>query len=90
MAVIAVTKDGRRFGNEALSYHDFVQNLVKACKGQGEVTCWIVCDHAHLREYGMGAVRMGGGKIVAERAADAPAPGCVRPSADGAGRTSTC
>jgi succinate dehydrogenase/fumarate reductase flavoprotein subunit len=54
--VIAVTHNGRRFGNEALSYHDFVQNLVKACKGQGEVTCWIVCDHAHLREYGMGAV----------------------------------
>lgn len=54
--VIAVTKNGRRFGNEALSYHDFIQNLVAACKGAGEVTCWIVCDHAHLREYGMGAV----------------------------------
>lgn len=54
--VIAVTSNGRRFGNEALSYHDFVQNLVKATKGNGEVTCWIVCDHAHLREYGMGAV----------------------------------
>lgn len=56
--VIAVIQNGRRFGNEALSYHDFVQNLVKACKtlGSGEVTCWIVCDHAHLREYGMGAV----------------------------------
>jgi len=54
--VIAVTANGRRFGNEALSYHDFVQNLVKACRGASEVTCWIVCDHAHLREYGMGAV----------------------------------
>jgi len=54
--VIAVTANGRRFGNEALSYHDFVQNLVQACKGSNEVTCWIVCDHAHLREYGMGAV----------------------------------
>lgn len=54
--VIAVTKNGRRFGNEALSYHDFVQNLVKACKGTGEVTCWLICDHAHLREYGLGAV----------------------------------
>lgn len=53
--VIAVTKNGRRFGNEALSYHDFVQNLVKACEGTGDVTCWLVCDHAHLREYGMGA-----------------------------------
>lgn len=54
--VIAVTKNGRRFGNEALSYHDFVQNLVKACKDTGEVTCWLICDHAHLREYGLGAV----------------------------------
>lgn len=54
--VIAVTKNGRRFGNEALSYHDFVQNLVKACKGTGEMTCWLICDHAHLREYGLGAV----------------------------------
>lgn len=54
--VIAVTKNGRRFGNEALSYHDVVQNLVKACKGTGEVTCWLICDHAHLREYGLGAV----------------------------------
>lgn len=54
--VIAVTQSGRRFGNEALSYHDFVQNLVKACDGQPEVTCWLLCDHAHLRQYGLGAV----------------------------------
>jgi succinate dehydrogenase/fumarate reductase flavoprotein subunit len=54
--VIAVTQSGRRFGNEALSYHDFVQNLVKACEGQPEVTCWLLCDHAHLRQYGLGAV----------------------------------
>lgn len=54
--VIAVTPRGKRFVNEALSYHDFVQELVKACKGLPEVTCWLVCDHQHLREYGMGAV----------------------------------
>ena len=54
--VIAVTKSGRRFTNEALSYHDFVQDLVKATKGMPEVTCWLVCDHAHLREYGLGCV----------------------------------
>jgi succinate dehydrogenase/fumarate reductase flavoprotein subunit len=53
---IAVTPRGRRFINEALSYHDFIQELVKACKGLPEVTCWMVCDHPHLREYGMGAV----------------------------------
>lgn len=54
--VIAVTVKGRRFTNEALSYHDFIQALVKACKGSSEVTCWLVCDHQHLREYGLGAV----------------------------------
>jgi succinate dehydrogenase/fumarate reductase flavoprotein subunit len=54
--VIAVTKSGRRFTNEALSYHDFVQDLVKATKGMPEVTCWLLCDHAHLREYGLGCV----------------------------------
>lgn len=53
--VIAVTKKGRRFTNEALSYHDFIQDLVKACKDTSEVTCWLICDHAHLREYGLGA-----------------------------------
>jgi succinate dehydrogenase/fumarate reductase flavoprotein subunit len=56
--VIAVTKTGRRFTNEALSYHDFVQELVKTCQSQGqtEVSCWIICDHPHLREYSLGAV----------------------------------
>lgn len=54
--VIAVTTKGRRFTNEALSYHDFIQALVKACKNSAEVTCWLVCDHEHLREYGLGAV----------------------------------
>lgn len=54
--VIAVTKSGRRFTNEALSYHDFVQEMVKACKGSSEVTCWLLCDHTHLREYGLGCV----------------------------------
>jgi len=53
--VIAVTQRGRRFTNEALSYHDFIQDLVKACDGT-EVTCWLICDHKHLREYGMGCV----------------------------------
>jgi succinate dehydrogenase/fumarate reductase flavoprotein subunit len=37
---------------------DFVQDLVKAVKtkGLGEVSAWLVCDHHHLREYGLGAV----------------------------------
>jgi succinate dehydrogenase/fumarate reductase flavoprotein subunit len=56
--VIAVTADGRRFVNEALSYHDFVQHLVKTCKerSQADFSAWLICDHKHLREYGLGAV----------------------------------
>ena len=56
--VIAVTARGERFTNEALSYHDFVQALVKACKecGQSEYSAWLICDHKHLREYGLGSV----------------------------------
>ena len=56
--VIAVTADGRRFANEALSYPDFVQHLVRVCKerSQADFSAWLICDHKHLREYGLGAV----------------------------------
>ena len=56
--VIAVTADGERFSNEAFSYHDFVQDLVKACKAKrlSEFSAWLICDHKHLREYGLGSV----------------------------------
>jgi len=55
--VIAVTANGERFTNEALSYHDFVQDLVKSCqaRGQSEFFSWLICDHQHLRQYGLGA-----------------------------------
>jgi succinate dehydrogenase/fumarate reductase flavoprotein subunit len=54
--VIAVTRHGRRFTNEGNSYHDFVQDLVKATKGDKEIFAWEICDHATLRQYGMGCV----------------------------------
>lgn len=51
--VIAVGPDGRRFANEAMSYHDFVQAMLSS----GNTSAWLVCDHRALRRYGMGAVR---------------------------------
>jgi len=54
--VIAVTRHGRRFANEANSYHDFVQDLVKATRDDNEIFAWEICDHATLRNYGMGCV----------------------------------
>jgi succinate dehydrogenase/fumarate reductase flavoprotein subunit len=54
--VIAVTRHGKRFTNEGNSYHDFVQDLVKATQGDKEVFAWELCDHKTMRQYGMGCV----------------------------------
>ena len=54
--VIAVTRDGKRFTNEANSYHDFVLAMVEACRGKDEITAFLLCDHGTLRKYGLGCV----------------------------------
>ncbi len=54
--VIAVTREGKRFANEGNSYHDFVQDMVKAAKPGEEITAYLVCDHRCLRKYGLGCV----------------------------------
>lgn len=54
--VIAVGRDGKRFVNEANSYHDFGQAMIARFAG-GEMSAWLVCDHATLRKYGMGFVK---------------------------------
>jgi succinate dehydrogenase/fumarate reductase flavoprotein subunit len=56
--VIAVTRSGRRFVNEAQSYHDFCQAMVKRCREEGgenaEIAAWFVADHTTFRRYGLG------------------------------------
>ena len=54
--VIAVTRDGLRFANEGNSYHDFVQDMVKAARPGEEFAAFLVCDHRCLRKYGLGCV----------------------------------
>jgi succinate dehydrogenase/fumarate reductase flavoprotein subunit len=51
--VIAVTRKGRRFVNEANSYHDFVQALLAAV-GRDEPTAFLLADHRAIRRYGLG------------------------------------
>lgn len=54
--VIAIGPNGRRFVNEANSYHDFGQAMIAAAAG-GECKAWLVCDHRALRKYGLGFVK---------------------------------
>lgn len=52
--LIAVTARGKRFVNEAGSYHDFMTSLF-AVVPQGEpIACWLLCDHRFIRRYGLG------------------------------------
>ncbi len=56
--VIAVTRSGRRFVNEANSYHDFCQAMVARCAEEGGETCaFFIADHHVLRKYGLGYVK---------------------------------
>ncbi|MHA3913558.1 FAD-dependent oxidoreductase [Halovulum sp. GXIMD14793] len=56
--VIAVTRSGRRFCNEADSYHDFGQSLMRRnAQEGGELCAFFICDHRVLRKYGLGFVK---------------------------------
>lgn len=53
--LIAVGSDGRRFVNEAVSYHRFVQAQLAA--GETAVPAFLLCDRRFLRKYGLGKVK---------------------------------
>ncbi|QDC03204.1 FAD-dependent oxidoreductase [Mesorhizobium sp. 8] len=55
--VIAVTRKGTRFTNEANSYHDFVQAMLRATAGEAERCAFLIVDHPTLRRYGLGFVK---------------------------------
>ena len=53
--VIGVTRSGRRFTNEADSYHDFCQAMFRRCTEEGtEVCAFFIADHRTFRRYGLG------------------------------------
>jgi succinate dehydrogenase/fumarate reductase flavoprotein subunit len=55
--VIAVTAAGRRFVNEANSYHDFVQALLAAIPPGAPIKAFLLADHRTIRKYGLGFVK---------------------------------
>jgi len=53
---LVVNAAGRRFTNEAVSYHRFGEALLQGNTGQGNLPAWIVCDAAFIWKYGLGAI----------------------------------
>jgi len=51
---IAVLPDGRRFANEADSYHDFGLALLRAYRGPGQPHAFVIGDQRAMRRYGHG------------------------------------
>ncbi len=49
---LVVDGHGRRFVNEALSYHEFVRAMLAA----GMTRAFLICDQAFLRRYGLGPI----------------------------------
>jgi len=55
---LVVDGDGRRFVNEAISYHQFA--LAMLAHGKSAIPAFLIADAAAVRKYGLGMVRPGG------------------------------
>ncbi|MFL6810469.1 MAG: FAD-dependent oxidoreductase [Bradyrhizobium canariense] len=55
--VIAVNAAGRRFVNEALSYHEFVLAMLRDGNGDPDRPFYLVCDRQFLWSYGLGRIK---------------------------------
>jgi succinate dehydrogenase/fumarate reductase flavoprotein subunit len=57
--LIAVNSAGRRFVNEAASYHDFVLAMFEGNNTTPSIPAWLICDATFLRKYGLGVIYPG-------------------------------
>ena len=57
--LIAVNSAGRRFVNEAASYHDFVLAMFESNEPVPSIPAWLICDTAFMKKYGLGVVYPG-------------------------------
>jgi succinate dehydrogenase/fumarate reductase flavoprotein subunit len=61
--LIAVNAAGRRFVNEACSYHDFVEAMFESHKRVPTIPAFLVCDSEFVARYGLGAIHPGTRKL---------------------------
>jgi succinate dehydrogenase/fumarate reductase flavoprotein subunit len=57
--LIAINGKGRRFVNEACSYHDFVDAMLSDDGHARGTPAWLICDAAFVEKYGLGAIYPG-------------------------------
>jgi succinate dehydrogenase/fumarate reductase flavoprotein subunit len=57
--LIAVSAGGRRFVDEAASYHEFVIGMVRSHTTVPTIPAWLICDRAFVEKYGLGRVPPG-------------------------------
>ncbi|WFU38753.1 FAD-dependent oxidoreductase [Bradyrhizobium sp. CB82] len=55
--VIAVNAAGRRFVNEAQSYHEFVLAMLRDGNGEPDRPFYLICDRNFLWTYGLGRIK---------------------------------
>ncbi|MCP3391357.1 FAD-dependent oxidoreductase [Bradyrhizobium sp. CCGB12] len=55
--VIAVNEAGRRFVNEALSYHEFVLAMLRDGNDERDRPFYLICDRPFLWSYGLGRIK---------------------------------
>ena len=55
---LVVDSNGRRFLNEAISYHQFALEML--AQGKSAIPAFLIADAAAVRKYGLGMVRPGG------------------------------
>jgi succinate dehydrogenase/fumarate reductase flavoprotein subunit len=57
--LIAVNGSGRRFVNEADSYHDFVAAMLASQVTTPSIPVYLICDRSFIRDYGLGLIHPG-------------------------------
>jgi succinate dehydrogenase/fumarate reductase flavoprotein subunit len=57
--LIAVNRSGVRFVNEANSYHDFVQGILRSHQSTPSIPSFLICDRSFIRDYGLGLIHPG-------------------------------
>jgi len=57
--LLAVNASGRRFVNEADSYHDFVEAMLRSGPRATERTAYLICDRSFIRDCGIGLIHPG-------------------------------